>query len=70
VRKLEGAVVLALVVDPSSNPAKIRVSRGFGDGLDEKATEAMRQWKFEPGTIHGKPVAIAICAQVDFNLHR
>ena len=65
---IQGTVVLALVVDSSGNTTMIKVSQGLGSGLDEKATEAMRQWKFEPGTLHGKPVAIAMCAQVNFRL--
>jgi protein TonB len=68
--KIQGAVLLALLVDSRGNPTMIKVSEGLGRGLDEKATEAMRQWRFEPATIHGKPVAAEICAQVDFRLQK
>lgn len=68
--KIEGSVVLAIVVDPNGNPTRIRVSQGLESGLDEKAAEAVQQWKFQPGTLHGKPVAVAVCAQVDFHLPR
>jgi protein TonB len=68
--KIQGAALLALLIDSRGNPTMIKVSEGLGSGLDEKATEAMRQWRFEPATIHGKPVAAAICAQVDFRLQK
>jgi hypothetical protein len=44
------------------------IERGSHHELDEKAAEAVQQWKLQPGTLHGEPVAVAMCAQVDFHL--
>ncbi len=66
--KIQGAVLLVLTVDSNGDPTMISIVHGLGSGLDEKATEAVQQWKFEPGTIRGKPVAVAMCAQVEFHL--
>src|SRR6266576_4025893 len=46
--KYQGVVVLAMVIGPDGRPRDIRVQRSLGLGLDEKAMEAVRSWRFEP----------------------
>ena len=41
----------------------------LGLGLDEKAIEAVRLWKFEPARKNGQPVAVQINVEVDFRLY-
>ena len=67
--KYEGTVVLGLIVGPDGRPRDIRVTRSLGMGLDEKAIEAVRQWKFEPARKNGQPVAVQINVEVDFRLY-
>ena len=67
--KYQGTCVLWLIVDSSGRPQQIRVSRSLGMGLDEKAVEAVRQWKFEPAMKDGKPVAVQINVEVNFRLY-
>jgi TonB family protein len=67
--KHQGTVMLALIVGPDGRTRDIRVVRKLGMGLDEKAIESARQWKFQPATKDGKPVAVAINIEVDFTLH-
>ena len=57
-----GTVVLWLVVGPDGKPQNIRVSRTLGLGLDEKAIEAVKNWRFEP-------VAVQINVEVNFHLY-
>jgi TonB family protein len=38
--------------------------------LDEQAINALKQWKFEPGTLKGKPVAVRVRVEMEFNLRR
>jgi len=38
-------------------------------GLDEKAIEAVRQWKFKPATKDGHPVAVQVNIEVSFRLY-
>src|SRR5207247_9479683 len=67
--KYQGTCVLYLIVGADGKPRDIRVARSLGLGLDEKAIEAVRQWKFEPAMKDGKPVAVAINVEVDFRLY-
>jgi protein TonB len=67
--KYQGTCVLWLIVGPDGHPRDIRVSRTLGLGLDEKAIEAVKNWKFEPAMKDGKPVAVQINVEVDFRLY-
>lgn len=66
--KLQGAVVLAFVVDTDGWAKNIRVVQSLGMGLDEKAIEAVGKWRFMPGQKDGHPVAVMAKVQVDFRL--
>jgi len=46
----------------------MRVVRGLGLGLDEKAVDAVNQWKFRPGMRNGQPVAVMATIDVNFSL--
>ncbi len=67
--KHQGTVVLWLVVGPDGRPRDLRVLRSLGLGLDEKAMDAVRQWKFEPARKNGTPVSVRINVEVDFKLY-
>ncbi|MGA2336129.1 MAG: energy transducer TonB [Terriglobales bacterium] len=64
-----GTVVLWLIVGPDGKPRDIRVARTLGLGLDEKAMEAVKNWRFEPAYKDGKPVAVQINVEVNFHLY-
>ena len=66
--KYQGTVVLYAVVDPDGLVRTVRVTRSLGLGLDEKALQAVRQWKFRPGLRNGQPVAVAASIEVTFRL--
>jgi protein TonB len=67
--KYQGTCVLWLVVGPDGRARDIRVARTLGLGLDEKAMEAVKTWKFEPAMKDGKPVAVQINVEVTFRLY-
>ena len=67
-KKVQGAVILYLEVDTTGHPRNIKVKRGLGYGLDEKAVEAVSRWKFRPGMKDGKPVIVAATVEVNFRL--
>ena len=64
----EGLVRLSLVVGADGNPRDIQIVKTLGDGLDEAAIDAVKQWKFEPGTYQGKAVSVKINVEVSFSL--
>ena len=65
----EGTCVLELVVDAEGMPRDIKVTRAIGMGLDDKALEAVRQWRFKPGMKDGEPVAVRINVETSFHLY-
>ena len=68
--KYQGVCLISLIVDTQGNPQNIRVARALGMGLDEKAIEAIRQYKFKPAMKDGKtPVPVMITIEVDFRLY-
>jgi protein TonB len=67
--KFQGTCVLGLIVDAQGRPTDIHVVSTLGMGLDEKAIESVRNWKFEPGQKDGHPVPVAINVEVDFHLY-
>jgi len=66
--KYQGTVVLYVQVDPSGRAINMKVLRSLGLGLDEKAMEAVKQWKFKPGMKDGKPVTVEAQIEVNFRL--
>jgi TonB family protein len=67
--KKQGTCVLWLIVDSAGHPRDIKVVRGLGLGLDAKALEAVRQWRFQPALKDGKPVDVQISVEVEFHLY-
>jgi len=66
---LQGSVSIKLIVDSQGNPQDIRVTRHLGMGLDEKAIDAVRQYKFKPAMYQGHPVSVQIVIEMNFHLH-
>jgi TonB family protein len=67
--KYQGTCVLWLIVDPDGKPRDIKVARALGMGLDQKAMEAVRNWRFSPAMKDGRPVPVQINVEVNFRLY-
>lgn len=67
-QKYQGICLVAVIVDAHGLPQNVHVVQRLGMGLDEKAMEAIRRYRFKPATKDGKPVAAAIVVEVDFRL--
>jgi TonB family protein len=66
--KFQGAVVLAIIVGADGRAHDIKIARSLGMGLDEKAIEAVKQWKFLPAMKDGQPVSVLVNVEVDFRV--
>jgi TonB family protein len=66
--KFQGTVVLSIIVDEKGTPTSFKVVRPLGLGLDEKAVEAVRKWRFRAALKDGKPVAVYATIEVNFRL--
>ena len=66
--KLEGTVSFSVIIDRKGEPQHIRLRRGCGYGLDEKAAEAVNRWRFRPAIKQGEPVPMAAQTEVNFRL--
>ena len=67
--KYQGICNVYLIVDATGTPRNVRVVRPIGMGLDEKALDAVRRYKFKPAMKDGKPVAVALQVEVDFHIY-
>ena len=66
--KHQGTVELYVEVGADGLAHRIVVRRGLGLGLDEKAMEAVRQWRFKPAMKGGKAVTVGALVTVHFRL--
>ncbi len=67
--KYQGLCIVEVVVDANGNPRDPKVIRPLGMGLDEKALEAVKQYRFKPAMLNGKPVAVRMDIEVDFHIY-
>jgi TonB family protein len=66
--KIQGTVYVYLEVDMDGKPGNVQVMHGLGMGLDQKAIDAVTQWRFKPGMKDGYPYRMARSAEISFSL--
>ncbi|MGC4054994.1 MAG: energy transducer TonB [Paludibaculum sp.] len=66
--KYQGAVRLSIIVDEVGRTVDVKVIRQLGMGLDEKAMEAVRKWRFKPGMKNGRAIPVEAQIIVNFQL--
>ena len=66
--RVEGLVIIEAIIDQNGNVTDARVLRGLRLGLDEAALDAVRRWKFTPGTLNGQPVPVIFDLTVTYRL--
>jgi TonB family protein len=67
--RYQGTVVVRVVIDKNGLVSRISVERALGMGLDAQAVSAVRNWRFQPATREGQPVAVEMIIQTTFELH-
>ncbi len=66
--RVEGVVVLQAIIDTVGRVADLKVLKGLPSGLTEAAVDAVSQWRFEPATLEGRPVAVRYLVTVSFSV--
>ena len=67
-RSLEGDVVLEIVVRRDGAVGDVKILQGLGGGLDARAVDAVRQWRFSPAQRQGVAVDVIVEVAVEFKL--
>jgi TonB family protein len=67
-RGVSGEVVLEIVVLRDGSVGDVKILRGLGNGLDQRAVDAVRQWRFAPAERQGAPVDVLVEVGVEFKL--
>ena len=66
--KIEGAVVLSVVVGADGLAHDVSIIKSLNPGLDRNAAVVIQQWRFAPATRNGEPVAVRATIEVNFRL--
>jgi TonB family protein len=67
--KYNGITIVSLIVDAQGLPQHVHVIRALGMGLDQKAVEAVRRYRFKPAEYQGKPVPVEVNIEVNFQIY-
>lgn len=68
-KKLNGIVVLSVIVTPEGTARDVKVVKSLDPGLDKNAVATVSTWRFDPATKDGKPVAMRVPVEVQFRLY-
>ena len=67
-QKIQGSVILEMIVTREGRPAAITVIRSLDPGLDDAAVRAASAWRFDPGRLAGTPVDVLVTLMLDFRI--
>lgn len=69
-KRIQGSVTLESVIDKAGNPTDIKIVKSLDKefGLDDKAVEALKAWRFKPATKDGKAVPYHVTIEMTFTL--
>ena len=65
---IEGLVIVETIIDRDGNVTDVRILKGLPMGLDQSAIDAVKRWKFTPGSLNGQPVPVIFTLTVNFKL--
>jgi TonB family protein len=68
VAKLEGTVILSVIIGVDGDVTDVKVVKGLDKGLTERAVDTVRTWKFNPALKAGKPVPCRVTVEVSFRM--
>ena len=65
---VEGVVKISTVVNVNGEATELKVISGLNAEEDRTASEALKRWKFQPGSKDGQPVNVRVTVEVEFHL--
>jgi TonB family protein len=65
--RITGAVLVGLVVTSKGEARDVYVVQSLEKEVDQAAVDAVKQWRFDPATKEGKPVAVKVRAEIRFH---
>lgn len=65
--RISGTVLIGLIVTSKGEPDAVHVIRSLEKDVDQSAVDAVKQWRFDPATKEGKPVAVRISVEIRFH---
>jgi len=68
-KRVQGTVLLSLIVTKEGDTAELKVEKSLTPGLDKEAVKAVSRWRFDPVTDDGKSCPMKIQVEVEFRLY-
>ena len=68
-QKIQGVVVVSMLITEDGLPTDFRVEKSLGFGLDKKALQAAAKYRFKPAMRDGNPVSQRIMVEMNFRLY-
>jgi protein TonB len=65
---ITGVVVVEAIIGRDGTVEDVKVLKGLPMGLSEEAVQAVKQWRFKPGTLNGEPVDVIFSLTVNFKM--
>ena len=69
IAKFQGSLVVLVKVSEEGRAEDLKVLHGLPFGLNQKALNTVRTWKFRPVTLDGKAVPVQVPIEVTFRLY-
>jgi TonB family protein len=69
IARIQGMVIIEAVIDRNGYVTEARILKSLPLGLDQSALQAIRQWRFKPGTLNGSPVPVLYNLTIQFHLN-
>jgi protein TonB len=66
--RISGVVIVEAIIDQTGTVTNARILKSLPMGLAEAAVEAVKQWKYKPATLNGRPVSVYFTLTVNFKL--
>ena len=70
VKKVDGAVMLKLVIAEDGRAKNIEVLKSLTPDFDDNAVAAVKEWVWKPGTKNGEPISVYAQVEVNFRVHK